>query len=236
MLNTSSDLQKLTDEFIQKFFDMAHASDVSEKANSDMPQLISDKRDDGFAFNHTLAKCIVDSQYAKNKDAKQTNYPLIGMGFVDNIIKGFFQNRISNFNDDMKFVLDNFKSQEQYSDWTFGDLKVTTASAEVEEVNVDAILGKDKSAPTFIKVWKTKKTHSFTARNAKNGYKGICKVIFLDNELQETHIYNHDGENLELVINDRGEPTIQNYKYVANINSFFNVLDQVVFGISTNNK
>ena len=198
-------LLDLTNKFINDFFELAHAERVKIKEESNMPQLYSAKKDDSYEFNYALAECIINCDHVK----KQTDYsyPLMDMGFVSNIIKGFFQKNINGVLDDIKFLIKNFNKQELYCDYLIK--KLDTQHNTVKKQTI----------------------HTFTLRNTKNTYKGFCKVTFLNNKIHNVILLNSNKTENQLIINEREEATIEHYKYVADINSFFMILDQVIYGI-----
>ncbi len=234
-------LQKLTDNFIRKFFDKAYEIEQSEKDNP------KPKRNDGYNFSYTLAKCIINSEHTHEQESEE--YCLMGMGFVQNIIKGFFENSIQNFNKDIKFILKNFDKQEPYADYRFTDLKITTEPITVEDFKIKSVKGVFDFRK--VNVTKTQKTYSFKASNNKSGYEGFCKVVFINNKLDRTNLFDSSGKKLQLTISAEKEtlrlrpikkpsdylsvdickPEIHHFKYVADINGFLNILTQVHYGI-----
>ena len=173
----------------------------------------------------------------------------MGMGFVENIIKGFFENNIQDFNKDIKFVIKNFNKQDKYSDYRLENLKVKTEPIIVDDFNIK--LSKNgESEVTKFKVNKTKRTYTFETHNSKSGLVGFCEVIFINNKLDKTNLYKTKDfcySNLQLVIEasheftkdkkgktimiDRVKPTVEGFKHVADINGFFIIIDQVLYGI-----
>jgi hypothetical protein len=226
-------LQDLTNKFIKEFLDLAHAESVKEKKESTMPQLVSDKRDDSYTFNYTLAECLVYSDFVKKN--KDEDYPLVGSGFASNIVKGLFEFNIRGFNKDIMYVLENFNNQDSDLDYYFRDLKTTIKTVKEKEINTEYFM--DKTKPLHVEVDNIKTTHTFSVVNNKSGYEGVCKVELTNGELENSSIFgksSNKDHQLSIRSNEqfeKCEPTIHHFKHVADINSFFMVLDQVIYGI-----
>lgn len=241
-------LQALTNKFIQEFCDLAHAEAVKEKESSKHPQLISDKRNDSYAFNCTLAECLAYSPMGQKSTTG--DYPLIGMGFVDNVAKSFFKNSIRGFHKNILFILNNHTKQYKYDDYSISNVQEKTWQATKDEINTDSFF--DKSQPTLKPVTKDYKDISFDIKNSKNSYEGKAVVSFIDGEIEQIAAYcggklqltidfdkrfrmgGKDKQDLITILTER--PTLHHYKYIADINSFFIVLDNVYMGIKENMK
>ncbi len=232
LLLAHPDLLALTNKFIQEFLNMASDREKIEKEKDNEKF----QRSDGYYFDYLFTECLVNCDYLENNERGCMNV-FMDMGFVQNIIQGFFERNVFNynFNEKIQFILNNFDKQEEYSDWRFENLEITEKQIIVEDINddwLDNILSKNKDnekIPAYIKVEKTQKTCSFTAHNSKSGYEGKCEVIFINNKLDETLLYRNN--ELQLTINERNEPRAYHYSYVSDINGFINVMDQVLYGI-----
>lgn len=224
-------LLDLTNKFINDFFELAHAERVKIKEESNMPQLYSAKKDDSYEFNYALAECIINCDYVK----KQTDYshPLMDMGFVSNIVKGFFQNNIGGVVNDIKFILKNYLKQEPYFDYIIDKLGTQNSVVLVDSFSLNWKNKDDLNDFSVkpIKVEKKQTIHTFTLRNTRNTYQGVCEVKLLNNKIHSIVLFNYNKTEKQLIINEREEATIEHYKYVADINSFFMILDQVIYGI-----
>ncbi len=221
-------LQDLTNEFLKNFFELAHAEKVKEKKESTMPQLVSAKRDDSFEFNYALAECIANSEHVKN--SRDNDYPLIGSGFASNIAKRFFENNIKGINKKVLYVIKNIKNQDKFLDYHINDLD--TKSKDITTNDINANYFRDKSQPLMVPVNKKETTHTFHIHNNKSGYEGICTVVLINNELDKTTIQGYSStSDVQVIINSREEAELHHFKHIADINSFFIVLDQIVYGI-----
>lgn len=243
-------LQDLTDKFLKEFCELAHTEAIKEKKASKHPQLVSDKRSDSFTFSVYLPECLGYSKMgiASTKD----DFPLIGMGFVDRVAKAFFANSIKGFHKDVLFILKNHKKQYEYDDYFLRDLKEKTWSETKDEFNVSSIF--DKTQPKTESVTKNYKDVSFTINNNKNDYVGSIVVHFINDELEKIKVYSEDkrtnqltidfdkqfkmgGKNKQEVVAILTEkPELHHYKYIADINSFFLVMNNIYFGIKENMK
>jgi hypothetical protein len=79
-----------------------------------------------------------------------------------------------------------------------------------------------------------------TIHNHKSGYDGRCVIQSEDGELKEILIYGDSStKDLQVTIRYRAldedgeqeEPLIQHFKYIADINSFFMMIEQIKLGI-----
>jgi len=236
-INDNKALQNLTDEFLVKFFELVHEENKKEKAESKHPQLISDKRDDSYAFNHMLPAYILQSNNAK---FYSSDYPLVGSGFVKNACQEFFKHSIQGVSMDLKFIIANFKHQDDNLDFFARNYTTTSETREVNEINVDFILtGKGEKNK---KVQKVFTTETMTIHNNKNNYIGKCVINSEDGELKNILLYGvccgdgHKNNDLQLKIRCGSmdgveEPTIEHFKYISDINSFFLMIEQIIYGI-----
>ena len=216
-------LQEFTNKFIESFFELAYALDSEKDPKA--------QRDDSYRFNYALPECIIYSDYFQNKETDMMS-PLLDMGFVQNIVNGFFETNIKKikFNKKMKLVLDNFNSQDEYSDWRFEDLIIESKQFISNDINPEAI-SNILNIPFMIDVEKTRTTYAFKVSSYKSGYKGICKVNYVNNELEETILLGEDDKSIYLTIDDREECRIHHYSNCSDINGFFNVFSQVLYDI-----
>lgn len=215
----------LTNNFLNEFFEMAAKNEDEERTG----------RNDSFHFNYNLVRVLMETDHVKNNEVGELN-PLIGMGFPEQILKAFFQHNIQGNRKNILFLLENYEKQEPYSDYRARDFKKTS------ETFTDKGITYRNSKIGFKDVEKTKDIHSFTMSNSKNDFTAQVKVIFIDNKLDQTWVYGRTGE-LVLIIYHKAwpldeenfeytdEPSIQHFKYCADINSYFYVLDNIIYGI-----
>lgn len=243
-------LQDLTDKFIKEFCELAHAEAVKEKKASKSPHMVSDKRDDSFAFSVYLPECLGYNKMGIN--STKDDHPLIGMGFVDRLAKIFFQNSIKGFHKDVLFILKNHKNQYPYDDYSLKNFKENVWSETKEEFNIDSCF--DQTAPKTKIVTRNYRDVTFTIHNSKNSFVGYIVVNFIDGELEKINLYKEDTKTLQLTIDfdkqfrmggkDKQrlittlteKPELTHYKYIADINSFFYVMNQIFYGIKDHMK
>ena len=213
----------MTNEFIVRFLAMAHVIHVEENPAKEIPA----NSHDGYAFNYDLAECIAHSDYALKLIQERDDYPLIGSGFQANVVKGFFANSILGIKDDVAFVIENFGNQDKTLDYYIKNLKDNTETKNVESINMMYyIKGEGEKKITEKEV---QRTVTFTIHNAKSGYDGACKVFYRNGKMYSIIISGKGGTHVE--INRNEEPTITHFRHVADINSFFLMIDQVKYGI-----
>lgn len=241
-------LQDLTDKFLKDFCELAHAEDVKKKKESTHPHLVSDKRNDSFAFSVYLPECLAYSKMGI--DSTKDDHPLIGMGFVDRLTKFFFANSIKGFHKDVLFILKNHTKQYPYDDYSLRELSEKSWSETKEEFNVESIF--KKTAPKTKSVTHNYRDVSFKIKNNKNSYVGSIVVHFIDNELEKIVAYSENKSTMHLTIDfdkqfrmggkDKQKlittltekPSFHHYKHISDINSFFYVMNQIFFGIKDN--
>lgn len=220
------ELQALTNTFITQF--------------NDLFAKLDGKRNDGYAFGYPLVECLINSDYLNsvNEDCYGN---LLDMGFVQNVVNGYFERNIDKFELDTKidFILNNYDNQMPHDDWRVTNLKSEDKPIDVEEFNMDVMLGHitDPAIPATYKVIKAETTKRFELHNNKSGYMGICEVKTIEGESSKILLYNHTGKELQLDIDTsyhKLEPRIMHYKYVSDINGFLNVINQVIYGITDN--
>jgi hypothetical protein len=239
-MRDSKALQDLTNEFLKKFFELTHAEAVETKAKSKHPQLENDKRNDSFAFNYDLPAYLLQSEHYQQKQ-KNFDYPLIGSGFVGNVCKESFKQNIQGVSMDLKFIITHFKKQDKDLDYFAKNYTKTSEKKIVKVINVESF--HDKTQPFEIDGEVEFTTETMLIHNNKNSYIGKCVLQSEDGELQKILVYGErdgDGDinrDLQLTINyhqiDGIEtPEIQHYKHIANINSFFLMINQIIFGIN----
>lgn len=216
-------LQDMTNEFIVRFLAMAHVIHVEENPKKE----ILANSHDGYAFNYDLAECIAHSDFALKQIQERDDYPLIGSGLPANIVKGFFANSILGIKDDVAFVIDNFDNQDKTLDYYIKNLKDNTIDKVVDSINVEYYI-KGVGEKT-VKENEKQRTVSFTIHNAKSGYDGACKVFYRNGKMDSMIVSGKGGTHVE--INRNEEPTITHFRHVADINSFFLMIDQVKYGI-----
>lgn len=235
-INESKSLQDLTNKFLREFMELAHAEKVAEKLASDNPKSVSAKRDDSYEFNKCLPEYIVQSDFVQK--LRNDDYPLIGSGFVGECVKAFFQNNIKGIAMDLKYIITNFNKQDTNLDYTAKDYKVSSEKKTVKDWNVESF--RDKTQPTQIDVEKLFKTESMTIHNYKSGYVGRCVIKSEDGDLKEILIYGESNtKDLQVKIRyrafdengDQEETNIEHLKHVADINSFFMMVEQIIYGI-----
>jgi hypothetical protein len=239
-------LQAITDKFLADFF--KEATKI-EKGNSTGITK-------SFNFNYTLPEMILNSSYVKKLTKDEFESPLIGMGFIDNLAKKFFNKAIQGVTKDVKFVLDNFDKQERYVDYRAKDLVV------VEEKYIDPISTNPEydwkrfndvsyNVPMHISTEKIQIVSTFHIQNNKNSFEAIVKVIEQQNRHEKKYSidsievmnpYNtqnflrirpridHDRKNKsKLTYKDEAEFT--HYRHIADVNSFFYVLENIIYSI-----
>lgn len=240
------ELLALTNKFLSEFFEL-------------YGKLNNGKRDDGYAFDYNLIECLVNSDYMINN--KEECYgELMGMGFVQNTVNGFFEYNIAKFelHDKIAFILNNFDAQIPYDDWRVTDLNTVKDTTIVEDFDMDVMLGRVEATadrPAIFKVERNRTKQSFTLFNSKSGYTGICEVVEIEEETNKViKLYTSDKKTLQLSIDVKQshkfvdmesgkyelyielEPKIVHYRYCADINGFINVINQVYYGIQDNLK
>ena len=238
-MRDSKAIQDLTNKFLKEFFELTHAEAVEAKAKSKHPQLENDKRNDNFAFNCDLPAYILQSDHYQQKQ-KNFDYPLIGGGFVGNICKEAFKENIQGVSMDLKYIIANFDKQDTDIDYFARNYTTTSETKVIDDINIDFIItGKGEKMKKKTVVFTTE---TMTIHNNKNSYIGKCVLKSEDGELQKILLYGvccGDGrknDDLQLRIDyhqiDGIEtPEIQHYKYIADINSFFLMLTQIIYGI-----
>lgn len=202
------------------------------EAHMENPNMTSDKRDDSFAFNFDLPAYISNSELSK-KAQYVGDHPLIGNGFVTNVCKNFFTRQSQGLAMDLKFIVKHFKEQDSDIDFFAKNLKRHSETKEVEEINIDSLFNKD--APKTKTVAKSFMTESMTIHNNKNTYVGRVVLESVDGELDEILLYGHShNKDLQVRIDYRNgfeHPRLEHYKYVGDINTFFGVVTQIIYGI-----
>jgi hypothetical protein len=198
--------------------------------------LCNDKRDDSFAFNYTLPEYICNNQHIKK--FHHGDYPLVGSGFVGNICKTFFKRNIQGIAMVLKCIIANFDKQDTDIDYKANNYKTVSKTKIVKDWNVESF--RDKTQPTQIDVEKVFTTESMTIHNHKSGYVGKCVLESEDGELKKILIYGvSSNQDLQVKIRycaldedgDQEEPEIEHFKYIADINSFFMMIEQIMYGI-----
>lgn len=232
-------LQELTDKFINEFFSLAHKVNVSERKESF--NTTKAKRSDSYEFNYTLADCIANSAHVQ-KHQIDSFMPLLGMGFAQNIVKNLFNENIQGTIKRVLFAVKNHAKQDTYLDYFIRNVK--TVECIVDDTKTNPKYWSDKTQPMFIPTKVKKITHTFTLHNTKSGYEGVCMVVIKNRIFVDVTVYNTKHDLLftirqrlvddfdpkgKLKFKDVGE--IHHFKHVADINSFFLVLDQSIVGI-----
>lgn len=212
----------MTDEFVTRFLAMAHVL-KEESRGSEMEA----GTNDGYAFNYELAECISHSDFAVKQAQEREDFPLIGSGFPANVVKGFFANAVLGIKDDVAFVIENFKQQDADLDYFLRDLKDRSESKTVTVPNIDFII--NGVGEKTKQVEHEYRTVSFTVHNTKSGYTGKCTAHYDDGVFSKLEVYGDGGKQLE--INRNEEPTVTHFRHVADINSFFLMIEQVKYGI-----
>ncbi len=217
-------LLALTNKFLEDFFEIAAEND--------------DKRDDLYHFNYTLAKTIAKSNYPKYKELDTC---LLGMASFDTVIaKEFFQNRIQGFSKTIEDLIISGRNDDDYRIENMNTLKGTTI---VDDFKFDIVDGKMSNFKIDKKEVATETT-TFNLSNNRNMFKGSVKVfkkeeerIVIEDEkekivtgiyLDEILFYNSSDElimKIETKYNGYEEGEIIHFKHIADINSFFILLN-----------
>ena len=216
-------LQDMTNEFLTRFLAMAHVLNQEEHPEKEIPA----NSHDGYAFNYDLAECLAYSDFAVKQAQEREDYPLIGSGFQANVVKGFFANAVLGIKDDAAFIIENFDKQDENLDYYVRDLYDKTEKKFVTETNIEFIIHGIGNKTEQVE--HEYRNVSFTIHNAKSGYDGTCKVFYVDGKFKGMEVYGQGGK--QVVINRNEEPTIEHFKHVADINSFFLMIEQVKYGI-----
>lgn len=222
-----------TDKFLAEFFELAHQINIEEKRNSTHPQLVSDKRNDSYAFNYSFAECIANTEFVKNQ--KDYMYPLMDMGFIQEIIKKFFNNNIKGVNKKLMYVIKNHDKQWDGLNYYLTDF--TKSVAMVDDFKINPAHFKDTTQPLTLPCKTKETTYTFKLRNSGNFHVSKCVVKMQANKINDVEVYGEvsgDGEkhtNKIVSINSREDATLGHFKHVADVNSFFGLLDAVVDGI-----
>lgn len=216
-------LQDMTNEFLTRFLAMAHVINQEQYPGKEVPA----NSHDGYAFNYELAECLAYSDFGVKKAQEHQDFPLIGSGFAANVVKGFFANAVLGIKDDVAFIIENFDKQDDGLDYYVRALKDKTEKKTVTETSMEFILHGIGNKTDEVE--HVHRTVSFTIHNAKSGYDGKCTVHYVDGKFKDMEVYGKDGKQVD--INRHEEPTITHFKHVADINSFFLMIEQVKYGI-----
>ena len=220
-------LLALTEKFLEEFFQLHHeVSEVKEKR----------PHGDSFAFNYVLAEMLSKTKYAK----VQEGYPLLDMGFSQNVAKYFFNNQLQGFTDQVVFLINNFKNQEPYEDYKATHLNVKKENIEKDDYDFDLSDGtlhnfkvnkKDVVLETtsfFIYNGKSGVNHKIVLKKELGEFREIVSIeIFTLNNEKVLHIgYKMDDlSTIKSTFTEKGE--IQHFKYVADINSAISNVETV---------
>jgi len=242
-MKDTTKLQKLTDDFLTTFFKEAAKLETGSTGKSK-----------SYNFGYTFVDMLVNSKYVQKEYNHREDSPLIGMGFVDNIAKNFFNKSIQGVSKDIQFLIDNFDAQESYYDWYAKDL-IKKEETYTDPLSINSkwrgTSNSDNGEPMFIPKEKTRIIYRFSIHNNKSGKSVNVEVI---SKKEYTRKYNIDqikvfvaGDSWQiLTINKKlkhsskngkhhfkyiDEAEIGHYRYIADINGFFNNLYQIIYGI-----
>jgi hypothetical protein len=213
----SQEILDLTNKFLKKLFDLYHKQDKG-------------KRNDSYAFHVVLPDALVWSDYAQNVDQRERTLIGSNASIEGHLVEAIFKRNLVGITADIIFLIQNFTQQPEFEDWSARHLFTSKKTIEVEEVDVDVILGKVTNRPPVYKQGKEELRVMFDMVNTKSGKTQRVEVVFHDAEFQEV-IVKLDRDTTVLTINNRDEPKIAHMRYIADINGFLHCLDQVLFMI-----
>lgn len=223
-LDKEAKLLALTNKFLEEFLKMSSEGE---------------ERDDLYHFNFTLAQTIAKSNYPKYK---QLDTCLLGMSSFDTeIAKAFFQNKIQGFS---KTIGDLIESGRNDDDYRIENLKTVKGSTEVDDFDWDYVDGKVANFKINKKTVGIETT-TFNLSNSRNLFKGEVKIFKKERDvvviedgkevvkenvmsLDEIFFYNSSKELILTIGFDsdgREKGDIKHFKHIADINSFFILLN-----------
>lgn len=220
-MKTNTKLLDLTNKFLQDFFDAC------------------EDKDDLFNFNFVLPEMIAQSNYPKYKE--QTTI-LMGMAsFDDSIAKEFFNNRIQGFVKSIEHRISHCENQEDYLVENINEVDLMVDDFDLEFFTTETGEHSFNTIPCKTEAKKI----TFNVRNTRSGFSGnvvinkkLDKEFINENEFIEKFIiqnidfysknqrvmtidYRYDYEKNSYCEEGRFE----HYKYIADINSFFLILN-----------
>lgn len=235
-MEVSKELLDLTNKFLKDFFDICEAEENKENEKSAIKR--NRERDELYYFNFTLADAIAQSNYPRYEEQHTL---LMGMSsFDDSIAKNFMnnrcqgfvkliENRIKNTKDQEDYLVENIKTKELLVD----DFKLVFSRKGNAERNFKSVPCKTKALDI-----------SFDVSNSKSGFNGSVvihkewdKVFTGDNKYYSKYIVKsidfYVGKTRIMTIDYKldfdsrkyyEKATFTHYKYIADINSFYQVL------------
>jgi hypothetical protein len=221
-------LQELTYKFLEDFTNLSTSFEINNSINS--------------IISFDLPKCLVNSEYLIKNLTDKLNV-LIGKGFVDILVKKSFEKSIElcDFNNKIQFILNNIDKQDEFNDCVFENLNITNEQIIIEVINEDFLPNliekiEDENTPLFIKKEVTRTIYGFKPNDRNSNYVGYCEVFFIDNEYEKTILYDENNVEKLLTIENNGDTNMAHYRYVAEINKFFDILYKVELGINEKSK
>ncbi len=206
---------------------------LTNKFLKDFNKVANDK-DELFNFHYTLATMISKSDYPRYEELDSC---LLGMSAFDtNITKAFFNERIQGFCEVIENLIESGRNDDDY---VIGKVKYESGTKIVDDFKFTRDLSDFKILKKEIKT----ETISFTLKNNRNNFKGSVKIFkqegkkFINDNDFETGIYLDEicfyNSSNELIMkirkrfNDSDEGEIIHFKHIADINSFFILLNSI---------
>lgn len=223
-MKVSPELLDLTNKFLKEFFAL------SAKRDGNL--------DDSFNFHYTLPDAIAQSNYPRFEEQYTI---LMGMSsFDDSIAKAFFNNNIQGFTE---IILKRLEYKGEQEDYIVNNIK--TEDYLKDDFGIRSYKNKTgKNAFTSYKKKTKAQKITFDVANHKSGFKGnvvMLKVLrkeFIDEEkfiekmaVEEIKFYCNKNKVMNIHYRydydtkkyyEEGEFT--HYKYIADINSFFQTI------------
>ncbi len=224
-------LQALTEKFLDEFLELASENDGKER-----------KKDrNSYNFNHTLPDVLAETKHAK-KD--YYDYPFIGSGFTKNIVEQFFVNNLQGFDKDIVKLIENFDNQDRDYNY-FAENLVIKENVETSKKFKSSTKEGGELKVVLEDVQVKSETTTFEVVNTGSGFQGTVKLFKEETEIFEgekhlgkgmklKEINFYKGKN-ELIFSIRYtydgfiEPTIQHFKYCADINSMHGTINAISF-------
>lgn len=217
----------LTNKFLEEFSVLSSESEDDEKT----------ERDDLYAFHFILPRIIAKSNYPRYKEKDSCLFAM--SSFDTEIAKELFNERIQGFVATIEEVIESGRNDDDY--------RISDVKKENKKVTVDDFII-ERGASMNFKLGKKvidSQIISFGLQNSRNSFKGTVKITKEDSEkivmdahgvealekgmfTKKVEFFNSSKERVMTIDfdfhnNERG--TIHHFKHVADINSFYILLN-----------